>query len=130
MNPDQLIQLKIDGLKNVATETEFQAERLLEKYLANVNLTQSMKEMEKNAIISFYKHNWRNLNGNVATNIQKPEAKKRNPTTKDIQLLKSQCTNARDKAVVWFFASTACRIGTVVKLKWSNLKPTETPEVP
>ena len=28
MNPDELIAFKIEGLRNVATETEFQAERL------------------------------------------------------------------------------------------------------
>lgn len=130
MNPDELIAFKIDGLRNVATETEFQAERLLEKYLANVNLTQSMKEMQKNAIISFYKHNWRNLNPNVASNIEKPEAKKRTPKIEDIQSLEANTTNSRDKAIIWFFASTAVRIGTFLKLKWSDLQPTNDIEVP
>jgi len=38
-NPDELIQLKIDGLRNVATAKEFQAESLLNDYLYHNNLT-------------------------------------------------------------------------------------------
>ena len=68
-----LIAYKIEGLKNVASEKEFQAERLLENYFTNCDLTDSAKEMLKNAVISFYKHNWRNLNSNVASNIEKVE---------------------------------------------------------
>ena len=88
MNPDELIAFKIDGLKNVATETEFQAERLLEKYLANVNLTQSMKEMQKNAIISFFKHNWRNFNPNVALIFRSQKQKSETQKSKIFRLLK------------------------------------------
>jgi len=38
-NPDELIALKIDGLRNVATSKEFQAEALLNDYLYHNNLT-------------------------------------------------------------------------------------------
>ena len=78
----------------------------------------------KNAVISFYKHNWRNLNSNVASNIQKPEAKKRCPKMDDILELENAMTNQRDKSIIWFFASTSVRIGTLTKLKWNDLKPT------
>ena len=56
-NPDELIAFKIEGLKSVSTEIEGQAERLLENYLSKCDLTDSVKEMLKNAVISFYKHN-------------------------------------------------------------------------
>lgn len=39
-------------------------------------------------------------------------------------------TTARDKALVWFFTSTAFRIGTLVKLKWKDLQPTDDKEIP
>jgi integrase len=129
-NPDELIALKIEGLKAVATEKEFQAERLLENHLSNCGLTVSAKEMMKNAIISFYKHNWRNLNPNVASDIQKPEPKKRCPKMDDILSLENAMTNQRDKAIVWFFASTSVRIGTLIKLKWNDLKATNDSEIP
>ena len=129
-NPDELIAFKIEGLRNIATEKEFQAERLLENYLSGCNLSVSSKEMRKNAVVSFYKHNWRNLNSNVASNIQKPEAKKRCPKMDDILELENAMTNQRDKAIIWFFASTSVRIGTLIKLRWNDLKPTNDSEIP
>jgi site-specific recombinase XerD len=129
-NPDELISLKEEGLKNIATEKEFQAERLLEDFFANCNLKDSVKMMLKSSVISFYKHNWRNLNPNVASNIQKPESKHRCPSIQDVQDLDNAMTCQRDKAILWFFASTAIRIGTVLKLKWKDLKPTGDKQVP
>jgi len=129
-NPDELINLKIEGLKAVATETEFQAERQLETYLRNSAMTASVKAESKNAIISFFKHNWRNLNPNVASDIEAPEAKKRTPTIEDIQALDANMTTSRDKALVWFFPSTAVRIETLTKLFKHDLKPTGDGEVP
>ena len=129
-NPDELINLKIEGLKAVATATEWQAERQLEKYLRDSKMTDSVKAQAKNAIISFFKHNWRNLNPEVAKDIEEPEAKKRTPKIEDIQALDANMTNARDKALVWFFPSTAVRIETLTKLTKSDLKPTNDAEVP
>ncbi|MGD0202460.1 MAG: hypothetical protein ABSC20_00960 [Candidatus Bathyarchaeia archaeon] len=129
-NPDELINLKIEGLKAVATEKEFGAERQLETYLRNSGMTDSVKAESKNAIISFYKHNWRNLNPNVASDIEPPEAKKRTPTIEDIQALDANMTTSRDKALVWFFPSTAVRIETLTKLTKRDLKPTGDSEVP
>ena len=130
MNPDELINFKIEGLKAVATDKEFQAERLLEKYLRESGMTQSVQFEAKNAIISFYKHNWRNLNPECAKDVEPQEAKKRTPKLEDIQLLESNCTTARDRALTWFFPSTSFRVGTLTKLLRSDLKPTNDKEVP
>ena len=129
-NPDELIAFKIEGLKKVASEKEFQAERLLENYFANCDLTDSPKEMLKNAVISFYKHNWRNLNPNVASNIEKVEPSQRCPKMQDVEDLDNSMTSQCDKALLWFFESTSIRIGTIPKLKWSDLKPTNDQEIP
>ena len=128
--PDELVAFKIEGLRAIATEREFQAERLLENYLSTCGLSVSSKEMMKNAVISFYKHNWRNLNPNVASDVQKPEPKKRCPKMDDILSLENAMTNQRDKAIVWFFASTSVRIGTLIELRWNDLKETDDPEIP
>ncbi|MCJ7793674.1 hypothetical protein MUP42_01940, partial [Candidatus Bathyarchaeota archaeon] len=42
-NPDELIALKVDGLRNVATAEEFQAEALLNNYLYNSDLTSNVQ---------------------------------------------------------------------------------------
>ena len=129
-NPDELIAFKLEGDKAKGEEKEWQAERTLEKYLRDSDMTQSVKAESKNAIISFFKHNWRNLNPNVASDVEPPEAKKRTPTIEDIQALDANMTTSRDKALVWFFPSTAVRIETLTKLTKGDLKPTNDAEVP
>lgn len=52
-NPDELIQLKLDGLKSIGTNKEFQAETLSETYLSTVKLTMNMKDMFKTSVLSF-----------------------------------------------------------------------------
>jgi len=61
-NPDELIALKIEGLRNVATAIDFQAEDLLDKYLCKPNITDNIKVAILCAVKSFYKANWRELN--------------------------------------------------------------------
>lgn len=129
-NPDELIAFKVEGLQNVNTDKEWQAERLLEDYFENCDLKNSVKEMLKCSVISFYKHNWRNLNPNVASNIQRQEPKKRCPSIQDVEDLEDAMTCQRDKSLLWFFESTAIRVGTVLKLKWHDLKETKDSEIP
>ena len=76
-NPDELIALKIDGLRNVVTAKEFQAESLLNDYLYHNYLTCNVQMAVLDAVKSFYKANWRELNSNVGSNIESPEPKKR-----------------------------------------------------
>jgi hypothetical protein len=63
-NPAELIQLKIDSLKNVATAQEFQAEALLNNCLYRNNLSRNFQILVLSAVKSFYKANWRELNSN------------------------------------------------------------------
>jgi len=128
--PDELVELKMEGQRNIGTMKEFQAETLLETFFANCRLKESAKAALKTAIISFYKHNRRELASNTASNIVAPEPKKRCPETNDIIALENAMTTARDKAIVWFLASTAVRVGTLTKLRWNDLQPTDDPEVP
>ena len=88
--------------------------------------------MLKNAVFSFYKHNRRGLESQTASNIKNepPESKMRKATLDDLVALESVTHSARDKALLWFFASTSVRVGTLVLLKWEDLKPTENPKVP
>jgi len=129
-NPDELIAMKMEGLKNIGTPKEFQAENLLEDFFANCKLTESAKIALKTAVLSFYKHNRRELASNTANNIMHPEYKQRCPDVPDILDLDSAMQTERDKSILWFLASTAFRIGTVVQLKWSDLEATGDSEVP
>lgn len=130
--PEELISLKVEGLKNVGTEKEFQAENLLEDFFAESELRPSAKLMLKNTVFSFYKHNRRALEAQTASNVKNetPESKMRKPTLEDLTALESVAHSAKDKALLWFFASTSCRVGTLVLLKWQDLKPTENKNVP
>jgi hypothetical protein len=64
-NPDELIEFKIDGLRNVTTPKEFHAEALLNNYLFNSDLTATIQVLLLASVKSFYKANWRELNSNV-----------------------------------------------------------------
>ena len=130
--PDDLIALKMEGLRSVGTEKEWQAENLLENYFANCDKRPTAKLMIKNAVFSFYKHNRRALEGQTASNVkdETPESKKRKPSLDDLAELEMVAHSERDKALVWFIASTSCRIGTLALLMWKDLKPTENSKVP
>jgi len=124
-NPDELIALKIEGLKNVATAIEFQAEDMLDNFLYEENspLTINIKLSVLNAVKSFYTANRRELS-KVGENIMRPEPKRRTPKMKDILEMEEVMTYQRDKAILWFIESTSCRAGTITKLYRKDLKPT------
>lgn len=115
-NPNQLLEMKMEGQRNIGTTKEFQAETLLESFFANSNLRETARVAPKTAVLSFYKHNRRELVSNTATNIIAPEPKKRCPEMNDVLALENVMTTARDKALVRFFTSNAFRIGTLVRL--------------
>ena len=131
--PDQLIALKVQGLQNVGTEKEFIAEDLLETYFReNKGMKPTARLMMRSTVFSFYKHNKRSLEPSTASNIKNetPESKKRKPSLEDLTALEVVMRTARDKAMLWFTASTSVRVGTLVLLKWCDLKQTENPNVP
>jgi hypothetical protein len=78
-SPQQLIDIKVLGLQNVGKDLEWGAENLLEEYLSTWKLAPSAKLKMRNVLISFYKHNRRSLDPNVASNIKndQPAPKKR-----------------------------------------------------
>jgi len=129
-NPDELIDLKIDGQKSIGTTREYQAENLLETFLSTSSLTSSMKVAVKTAVMSFYAKNRRRLEPDVAENIDVPESKKRCPTINDLLELENHMPMLRDKALLWFLSSAPFRIGTIPKLKWNDLRPTDDKDVP
>jgi hypothetical protein len=124
-NPDELIDLKIDGLRNLATPEEFQAENLLNNCLYRSGFTESTKTALLCAVKSFYKANWRELNSNVGSNIEMPEPKKRSPKIQDILDLDDSLICHRDRAILWFLESAPLRQGTFTKLLWSDIKSTK-----
>jgi hypothetical protein len=129
--PDQLIELKIEGLKNTGELKEFIAEDLLESFFVKCEYSKNAKLQIRNSVMSFYKWNRRPLNPITAINVKNiPAPKKRTPIDKDILKLEANMSNAKSKAILWFIASTSCRIDTVTKLFWKDLKPTDNAEVP
>jgi integrase len=148
-NPDELVELKLEGLKNIGTAKEFQMEILLEDFLENPRdyfekvkhlhkdyanyakegLTNASKVNVKSAVLSFFKHNRRRLEF-CAEKWRPQEARERCPTIEDVQALAENCKVKRDKAIVWFLASAPFREQTLVKLNWSDLQPTEDKDIP
>lgn len=144
-NPDELIQLKLEGLQNVNTEKEFQAENLLEKFIRQdtlfhldkdgkkeeVDFTESTKVGLLAAVKSFYDSTrGRSLAPDTGEFIEVPEAKKRTPKVEDCVKLEEAMTTDRDKFLIWFLESCPVRKGTLRQLKFGDLKPLNDKDVP
>jgi hypothetical protein len=125
-SPDELLELKVEGLRNIATAKEFQAEKLLDGFLYNTpDISIHIKISILCAVKSFYKENWRELNKKVGEKLTLPPAKKRTPTMQDLLEMDEVMMYQRDKAILWFLESAPFRVGTLTKLMWNDLKPTD-----
>lgn len=125
-NPDELLELKVEGIRNVGTAKEFQAEKLLDSFLYNnPNVTIHIKISILCAVKSFYKENLRELNKKVGEKLTLPPAKKRSPSMQDLLEMDQVMMYQRDKAILWFLESAPFRVGTLTKLVWTDLKPTQ-----
>jgi len=128
LDPDELIQLKLEGQRQVGTQTEFQAEELHDSTINGLEITDHAKLSVSTTVQSFYKHNRRPL-----VEIRKfeiPEPKKRRPTLEDVETLAHNVKWKRDKAIIWFTASAPFRRQTVELLTWGDLQETGDPMVP
>lgn len=128
LNPDELLELKLEGQRLVGTEKEFQAEELHDSTIKEIKTTKSVKANISMATISFYKHNRRPLVD--VFKFERPEAKKRRPTIEDIEAMASVATTRRDCALIWFLESTGFRDGTIPQLVWSDVQDTGDQAVP
>jgi hypothetical protein len=144
-NPDELIALKLEGLQNVNTEKEFQAEELLESFLRQDKYFKTDKEGNKieaeftdsskvgvlAAVQSFYESTrGRGLVDDTGDFLVVPEAKKRSPKVEDCSKLEEAMKTERDKFLVWFLESCPVRKGTLRQLKFGDLKPLNDKDVP
>jgi integrase len=127
-NPDELIQLKIEGLQAVNTPKEFQAENLFENFLSTAKYPLTVIDSIRTTVLSFYKNNRRPLI--EIRDVDIPESKMRCPKSSDIPELENGFSFLRDKALLWFIASAPFRLETLTKLRWKDLKPTGEKEVP
>jgi integrase len=127
-NPDELIQLKIEGLQAVNTPKEFQAENLFENFLSTAKHPLTVIDSIRTTVLSFYKNNRRPLI--EIRDVDIPESKMRCPKSSDIPELENGFSFLRDKALLWFVASAPFRLETLTKLRWKDLKPTGDKEVP
>ena len=131
--PDELLKLKPTLFEiaqmmqkgSAGAKCEFQAENLLDNYLYNTqDVTIHIKISILCAVKSFYKANWRELNGNVGKNLTLPEPRRRTPKLQDIIAMEDAMSYQRDKAILWFLESTPVRHTTFVNLYWRDLKST------
>lgn len=126
--PDELINLKLEGQRQVGTNKEFQAEELHDSTINDLDITDHAKLSISTTVQSFYKHNRRPL-----VEIRKfeiPEPKKRRPTLEDVEDLANNVKWKRDKAIIWFIASAPFRRETVALLTWGDLQETGDSEIP
>jgi integrase len=131
--PDELIALKLEGLQNLNTEKEFQAEDLLDNYLYTSEIKEkpNLQNMTLRAVKAFYSATrGRALQDDVGKRIKLPEPKQRKPEMQDLLDLDEVMFSARDRAILWFLESCPVRVGTLKQLLWKDLVPTNDPDVP
>jgi integrase len=129
--PEELIQLKIDGLRHTGEPNEFQAEDLLEGYLYNnAELTDSAKIALRTSVMSFYAANRRHLLPDTANKISPPDPKQRKPKMEDLLKLDECMVTHRDRFALWLLASAPFRVGTATQLFWRDLQPTGDKDAP
>ena len=93
-NPDQLIQMKVEGLKAVGTKQEFQVEETHDLVISELEAAPHTKANISMAVTSFFKHNRRPLVG--TKKFDRPEAKHRTPSLSDVEEMAScACMHAR-----------------------------------
>lgn len=123
-NPDELIMLKLEGMRKAGTMKEWVAEDTLEKYLERAQMKYNGKLMLKHAVISFYKKNRRQLAHDTAEKYEQldkdPESYNM-PSIDDLEEMGKNATT-RNEALEWFIESTAMRRGTVANCTWGMLR--------
>jgi integrase len=136
-NPDELILLKPNVVevsmmiqKGLTTINPNEADKVLENYLANDEITPSNKLVILTTVKSFYSSNLRDLAKITGKSIEAPERKQRSPTVDDCVKLESRMSNARNAFLLWFLESCPVRVGTLKQLKWKDLRPLNDPQVP
>ena len=119
LDPDQLIELKMKGMRNVGTEKEFCAEENFDITINELDATESAKSNISTSVLSFYKHNRRPLV--EPKKFERPEPEKQRPSVTEIEEMANNVSWKRDKALIWFTASAPFREGTLGKLVWGDL---------
>jgi len=127
-NPDELLELKLEGMRNVGTNKEFEAENLHNTAISNIELTDNLKAQMSAIIRSFYKHNRRPLN--TPKEFEVPTLKQRMPSLQEIEEMVNVARTWRDKSMIWLLTSAPLREGTLIQLIWDDLQPTGDEELP
>lgn len=119
--PDELLTMKDQG---------FEAELMLGRYVNISTHTKAIKFNTVNAVKSFYKTNFKELNSNAVKLCYNKEDY--NKITKEILCkIYRNCTNPRDRAIFQFICSTACARFTVINAKWCHFEDNwELQEIP
>jgi integrase len=126
--PDELIELKMEDMRLVGTDKEFQAEELYDITISEMKIPNSRKANLSESVKSFYRANRRPLV--EVKKFERPSARKRTPKLEDIEDMASCSRTRRDEALVWFLTTSPFREGTLTQLKWKDLKETNDSTLP
>jgi hypothetical protein len=117
-SPDELLLLKPNVVevammiqKGITAINPHEADKVLENYLANDDITQSNKLVILTTVKSFYSSNLRDLAKQTGKSINAPERKQRTPTVEDCVELESEMANDRNIFLLWFLESCPTRVG-------------------
>ncbi len=113
LGPKQLIELK-------QNQKNHDAEKLLDRFVAEADIPQSTLRNISIAVKSFYKWNYEDL-ARACGRVNRAKVKPyRTPTQKDLKTFIIG-TNPRDKALILFMSATRIREETVTLLNWHHV---------
>jgi len=123
--PDELFKIRTEN------NSGHKMEKLLDRFVADESLKNSVRVCASNAVKSFFKWNYEDLpdkSGQITQMKQKPY---RNPTKDVLRRLQAVCYNPRDRALVSFVNNTAIALETLACIQWLHFEEDwETQETP
>ena len=114
-NPDELLALK-DSFESLTVE------KLLDRFVIESRIPESLKWKTVIAVRSFFRCNYRQLQseaGRMDYTVKKPQ---RCPSKKQRLELYKSCFNQRDRALICVIGCSAIAAETLTKLRWSHFE--------
>jgi hypothetical protein len=114
--PEQLLALKDD-------KNNLEADKLLDKFVAEKPIPESMVWTSANTVRSFYSYHYKDLAKKSGVFVA-PKVKPYRRLTKEslLQLYRLGASNPRDRSLISFTHSTAIARETLVNLTWAHLE--------
>jgi hypothetical protein len=114
--PEELLALKENS-------NTLEAEKLLDRFVAERTIPESMVWTSANSVRSFFAYHYRDLSKRAGVFVAEKVKPYRKPTKESLLKLWKAANNPRDRALISFTCSTAIARETLTELTWQHMEP-------